>query len=244
MTYYNKQSAKKEWVDLNPYTTKNRCARRYVRAPNPGRNFDFTVSLYSLLVKTYQSNTVMLKKLIYQGGVKVNEKVVKELDHPVHYLDYLEINDKKHQVFFMRDKKLTTFYLSPYQSKNLLYNVKKWVLKKGKCIVNTFQNKIFTFEISPQLFESLRPYDSVINKNIQTGEYEISTLTILFPKVKLIKLTGKDKYHCYEILDLKIQNENTHLRLIKENDPAYELSVILRNIDFRKRYIFLDSKRL
>lgn len=248
MNYYNKYTAKKVWKVLDTDKNVDRNKRRYVQKPNPGRPYEDSVPLFKLLKKTYEiRDVVQLKKLILTRQIKVNQNVVTDLKHPVHNLDYLTCKDQHYQIIFNKFNKLIIFNLKKYESKQLYYNVKRWFLKDNKCMVLTFQNKLFTFEIEQALFDKLRKIDSVIIKDLETKSVQVSNIFDEKVPNSVYRLTGKLKYKDYHIKDLKIEGQlkgsKVMCKLVENNKieskENRQIEIDLKILDFKKRFLVL-----
>lgn len=234
---YNNYTAKPLWKDLKIYESANRNKRRYVCAPNPGRDHEKSVPLYKFLLKTSQIRDVrVIKDLIYQGKIRVNNVVVKNLKHPLHFYDYLTQEDITYLVVFQREHKEHVFQKIGYMHEEYVLPVSRWFLKNGLCMVNTYQNKLFSFTPSSQLYDKLRKLDSVIYYNPKTLESRVSTISEKQQFNLLIKLTGKQVYQKFMIIEHSEYDKKVNLSLKKENSET-SCTVILPKSMFRKRYL-------
>lgn len=212
---YNKFNAPDLWP-------RSESKGKYVMAPKPGRPFVHSVALTSLLKRSYGRD---YKKEILAGQISVNDVVVKELKHPVCFLDYLQIKGVKFQVYYTKVGKSYKFTLKSYNFEKEIYPVKKWSIKDGQCLVNTFQNKNVNFEINEPLFEKLRdPYYVVVGT-------QLVDLRTIGP-YSVYKLTGKDKFVQYEMVQITKDSLNYYVKL--SNNGIKEVK--LNRKDFRKRY--------
>ena len=237
---YNKNTAKPIWKDLNIYSSPNKNKRKYVGAPNPGRDFEKSVPLYKFLIKTHEERDVRaIRKLIFEGKIRVNEVVVKELKHPLHYYDYLSIDDKTYIVIFKKEFKVHSYHRIPYVQNELVYPVLKWFLKDNFCMVNTYQNKLFKFTPTQELYKTLRDIDSVIYYDLKTKIYRLSTISEKQPYKEIVKLTGKQMYHNFFIEDRSTYDGKIKLILKKSSttESTKTITVILPKTIFKKKYV-------
>ena len=234
---YNNYTAKPLWKDLKSYDSVDRTARRYITAPNPGRDSSKCVPLYKFLLKTNHIRDVrVLKSMIHKGEIKVNNVIVKELKHPLQYYDYLTVDHINYIVIFKREQKLHEYHKVIYIGDQFVLPVARWFLKDGLCMVNTYQNKMFSFTPSVELFTQLRVLDSVIYYNPVTSEHRLSTLSEKQEFNQLIKLTGKQIYQKF-LVDSFTEYDNKINLILRREENSKPTQVILPKSMFRARYL-------
>lgn len=234
---YNNYTAKPLWKDLKSYESVNRTARRYVTAPNPGRDSGKCVPLYKFLLKTnHQRDVRVIKDMIYQGKIKVNNVIVKDLKHPLQYYDYLTMENINYIVIFKREHKLHEYHKVTYIGDQFVLPVARWFLKDGLCMVNTYQNKMFSFTPNAELFTKLRVLDSVIYYDPLTGEHRLSTLSEKQEFNQIVKLTGKQIYQNFTV-DSCTEYDNKINLIIKKDLDSKPTQIILPKSMFRSRYL-------
>lgn len=219
MTYCNLNNAKKIWKD-NILQKKNINKRKYIVVPNPGKPFERTLPLKTILKLNNLENK----------DIFVNDCIVKDLKYPVSYLDYLQVKGQTYLVDLVKIGKKTKCKLINVKDRKY-YPVRRWYLDKGKCKVLTLQGKIFTFEKDKELFESLKTLTLVICKEKEG----LKLINALKSKCfHLSKLTGKDQYVNYEVINFSKEDSFIQLDL----KGHVEKKVKIHKEDFLKKYVW------
>lgn len=226
----NLNNAKKIWRD-NKVFEKSRCKRRYIVTPRPGRIFEKSLPIITLLKICLAKETM--------EEIKVNHKPVKDKRYPVCHLDYVQISGKKHQVFMFRKGKKHKVSLVPVKSSTEYYPVIKWFLRTQKCMVLTFQNKLFTFDIDEKNFDMMRKGVCLVRKE----DEKIDLIQAPFDAFEMTKLTGKDAFTSYEVCEFRTEGSFIYMKLLKKEEDTVKEVKIHRSV-YVKKYVLQAKKHI
>jgi len=280
MKYYTNNNSPKLWKDNKVYNeSESRRKRTFIQSPKPGRPFESSLPLERVLILHFKENQaklselvnkpvegikdvlVMVKFLINNKQVKVNNKITTESRAPVSFKDWLEMDEIVYTLEFVKNGAIVKAELKI--ADQVLCPIKKWAYctsKKRYLNIQLFQNKIISLEIVSkneqdhvsinnelmplsQLIEKLRKNFPFVTLDKDEAIDAISCIAES-PQLFLVKLSGKDSYQKYQLLSVNAFafndgegiSKRKHIKLhLKKEDLKKE--VVLMKKDLNKKFV-------
>ena len=222
MTYNNPRTMPVHWKALR-IPRRSRNPSRYTTTMNAGKPLPLSTPL-SMILKRYTNDPLVTLKKIRSllPRVKINNKNPKDLRAPVAMTDILDIDGRRYMFMLVKLGKTITYRLQQN-------------FTPQHCI-----RRVIHCRDQSSLLESMTGFRLQCKESVIPGSVLVAgkVHTPLDGSIRsLIKLTGKHKYQCYQVVSAQLVDSQVVLGLVRDGQPQ-TITVSWQDME-RRRYLTL-----